>query len=91
MILDNKELAVIDFQDAVIGPITYDPVSLLKDCYIRWPRWQQLAWLVDYQQLLQSEGLILDISRETFIRWFDLMGLQRHIQGIRYIRSSMAT
>ena len=39
---------MIDFQDAVIGPITYDPVSLLKDCYIRWPRSQQLLWLNNY-------------------------------------------
>ena len=48
MLLEAQELGVIDFQDAVLGPITYDPVSLLKDCYIRWPRAQQLAWLNGY-------------------------------------------
>ena len=47
-------LGIIDFQDAVIGPITYDPVSLLKDCYIRWPRDQQLIWLDTYYDQIQS-------------------------------------
>jgi len=54
MLLEQGELGVIDFQDAVLGPITYDPVSLLKDCYIRWPRAQQLAWLDCYVQQLKS-------------------------------------
>ena len=49
-------LGIIDFQDAVIGPITYDPVSLLKDCYIRWPREQQLSWLDTYYDQLRSMG-----------------------------------
>jgi aminoglycoside/choline kinase family phosphotransferase len=55
MLLEANDLGVIDFQDAVLGPITYDPVSLLKDCYIRWPRAQQLAWLDGY--LLQLKSL----------------------------------
>ena len=54
MVLERGGLGVIDFQDAVIGPITYDPVSLLKDCYIRWPRSQQLLWLNNYLQLLKQ-------------------------------------
>jgi len=54
MLLEEGELGVIDFQDAVLGPITYDPVSLLKDCYIRWPRAQQLAWLDGYLLQLKS-------------------------------------
>ena len=49
-------LGIIDFQDAVVGPITYDPVSLLKDCYIRWPRDQQLTWLETYYDQVQSMG-----------------------------------
>jgi hypothetical protein len=80
MVVHNGELAVIDFQDAVVGPITYDPVSLLKDCYIRWPRQRQLAWLLDYRRLLAEQGEVCDVSEATFIRWFDLMGLQRHIK-----------
>lgn len=54
MVLREGELGVIDFQDAVIGPITYDPVSLLKDCYIRWPRNQQLQWLDAYFEQIKS-------------------------------------
>ena len=57
MLLEAEELGVIDFQDAVLGPITYDPVSLLKDCYIRWPRAQQLAWLDGYLVQLKSAGI----------------------------------
>jgi aminoglycoside/choline kinase family phosphotransferase len=56
MLLDANELGVIDFQDAVLGPITYDPVSLLKDCYIRWPRAQQLEWLDGYLMRLSNVG-----------------------------------
>ena len=80
MVVHNGDLAVIDFQDAVVGPITYDPVSLLKDCYIRWPRQRQLAWLLDYRRLLAEQGALCDVTEATFIRWFDLMGLQRHIK-----------
>ena len=57
MLLEANELGVIDFQDAVLGPITYDPVSLLKDCYIRWPRAQQLEWLDSYLMQLRSVGV----------------------------------
>ena len=57
MLLEANELGVIDFQDAVLGPITYDPVSLLKDCYIRWPRAQQLAWLDSYLMELKNGGV----------------------------------
>ena len=57
MLLEANELGVIDFQDAVLGPITYDPVSLLKDCYIRWPRAQQLEWLDGYLMRLRSGGV----------------------------------
>jgi aminoglycoside/choline kinase family phosphotransferase len=56
MLLEANEIGVIDFQDAVLGPITYDPVSLLKDCYIRWPRAQQLEWLDGYLMQLSNAG-----------------------------------
>ena len=80
MVLPDNELAVIDFQDAVIGAVTYDPVSLLKDCYIQWPRPRQLAWLASYQRELEAGGVIAPVPEATFIKWFDLMGLQRHIK-----------
>lgn len=66
---------VIDYQDAVIGPITYDLVSLFKDCYIEWPRNKVESWLDDY--LKKSEHTF---DRKQFIRWFDLMGVQRHLK-----------
>ena len=80
MVVRNGELAVIDFQDAVMGPITYDPVSLLKDCYVHWPRQQQLAWLLDHKRLMTEQGRLEPVDDATFVVWFDLMGMQRHIK-----------
>jgi aminoglycoside/choline kinase family phosphotransferase len=80
MVVHNEELAVIDFQDAVIGPITYDPVSLLKDCYVHWPRQQQLCWLLDHKRLLTEQQRLEAVDDDTFVMWFDLTGLQRHIK-----------
>lgn len=75
MVTENNSPGVIDFQDMVFGPISYDLASLLKDCYIRWPREQQLSWLNEYYQ--SSER---DFSFAQLIRWFDLTGLQRHLK-----------
>ncbi len=137
MVLEDSDLGVIDFQDAVVGPLTYDPVSLLKDCYVRWPRHMQLQWLDEYFEKLRglNEGQLsqstrvkhrlvfteadsgvasdkkvqiprqgtaseepldldflqarqrrrvanqlADVTPEQFRRWFDLMGLQRHLK-----------
>ena len=79
MCLPNDRLGLIDFQDAVVGPITYDPVSLLKDCYIQWPRNDQLRWLEAHRQALLSAGFAAPDQR-AFIRDFDLVGLQRHLR-----------
>jgi aminoglycoside/choline kinase family phosphotransferase len=81
MVLDNDSPGVIDFQDAVIGPITYDLVSLLRDCYIAWPEQQVEQWRGHYFERLQKAGLI-SCSLDQFTRWFDLMGLQRHLKAI---------
>jgi aminoglycoside/choline kinase family phosphotransferase len=75
MLVDNNSLGVIDFQDAVWGPITYDLVSLLKDCYVRWPAQQTEQRAVAFKQRLG-----LSVDDQQFLRWFDLMGLQRHIK-----------
>jgi hypothetical protein len=72
---------VIDFQDAVIGPITYDLVSLLRDCYIAWPDPLVEQWVGAYFQRLEQAKLV-DCGLERFQRWFDLMGLQRHLKAI---------
>lgn len=79
MRLTDGRLGVIDFQDAVHGPIAYDLVSLLRDCYIAWPDSQVYAWVEGYRRQAVAAGLT-DASRERFARWFDLIGLQRHIK-----------
>jgi aminoglycoside/choline kinase family phosphotransferase len=76
----DGSLGVIDFQDAVLGPVSYDLVSLLRDCYIRWPAAQVEHWALAYRQRLQAGGLPGAVEADRFLRWFDLMGLQRHIK-----------
>ena len=76
----DAPLAVIDFQDAIIGPVAYDAVSLLKDVYVVWPREKQLVWLEYYWKRLVREGQLDEGSWPQFIVWFDLIGLQRHVK-----------
>jgi N-acetylmuramate 1-kinase len=71
---------ILDFQDAVWGPVTYDLVSLLKDCYIAWPTAQIRSWALEYRENLLQAGFELPGDAAEFIRWFDLIGLQRHIK-----------
>jgi aminoglycoside/choline kinase family phosphotransferase len=71
---------ILDFQDAVYGPVTYDAASLLKDCYIAWPPTRVRGWLLEYRAKLVGAGFALSGDGDTFVRWFDLMGLQRHIK-----------
>ena len=80
MYVANNNPGVIDFQDGVIGPITYDLVSLYRDCYIQWPPQDVKTWVLDYRQQLLERNLVADISEAKFLRWFDWMGLQRHIK-----------
>lgn len=77
----DGQLAVIDFQDAVYGPVTYDLVSLLRDCYIRWPEAQVRGWALACRDRFRAAGLLPEAVDEAgFLRWFDLMGLQRHLK-----------
>ncbi|HET8691391.1 MAG TPA: phosphotransferase [Steroidobacteraceae bacterium] len=71
---------IVDFQDAVRGAITYDLVSLLKDCYVVWPKKRLLAWLDRYREKAAAAGLDAGRDRGQFLRWFDRMGLQRHLK-----------
>ena len=71
---------ILDFQDAVVGPVTYDLVSLLKDCYISWPRERVLGWVACYLAAAKRAGLEPRGSAEDFVRAFDLMGAQRHLK-----------
>lgn len=85
MITDSNNPGILDFQDAVYGPVTYDLVSLLRDCYISWPREQVEDWALGFHELaLQSGVLNRDFHSEEslFLRWFDLMGVQRHLKAI---------
>jgi len=81
MVVEENNPGVIDFQDAVNGPITYDLVSLLRDCYIRWPEQQVTRWRDLYLELAAETGLLAGIDRQQFVRWFDLMGIQRHLKA----------
>ena len=73
--------AIIDFQDALIGPITYDLVSLLRDCYIEWDSERVDGWIESYRLRLQAAHLLSnEVGAAQFSRWFDLIGLQRHIK-----------
>ena len=76
LLLPHQQLGVVDFQDAVIGPITYDLVSLLRDCYLAWPE-NAVENLV--KQFYQDANL-KNVATEEFLRWFDWMGLQRHLK-----------
>jgi len=80
MLLPDGELALIDFQDAVVGPVTYDLVSLLRDCYIRWPADRVATWALACCGCLRARGLLAGVDDAQFLRWFDWMGLQRHIK-----------
>lgn len=71
---------IVDFQDAVAGPITYDLVSLLRDCYIGWPAEQVRGWAEQYRLRAVAAGLT-DASTDSWRYWFDLMGLQRHLKA----------
>jgi hypothetical protein len=82
MLTPQANPGVLDFQDAVIGPVTYDLVSLLRDCYVSWPRQRVEAWAQGYRQRLHSLGMPGVDDAAAFLGWFDLMGVQRHLKAI---------
>ena len=82
MVLDDDTLGIIDFQDAVHGPLTYDVVSLLRDCYVAWPLEQVQQWAKDYFEKARTAGLVGAISDEQLMLWFDWMGIQRHLKAV---------
>lgn len=73
---------ILDFQDAVFGPVSYDLVSLLRDCYVAWPGPMVVGWVDEFRR--QAAAVDLDVGRNEaqFLRWFDLMGVQRHLKAI---------
>jgi N-acetylmuramate 1-kinase len=73
---------ILDFQDAVAGPVTYDLVSLLRDCYIAWPLERVRAWASEFRARARAAGVPVGHDDGQFLRWFDLMGVQRHLKAI---------
>lgn len=80
MVTQDNNPGILDFQDAVEGPLTYDLVSLLKDCYVRWPSDQIEGWALAFFALL-DETVRAQLDRDQFLRYFDLMGVQRHLKA----------
>ena len=77
MYCENNNPGIIDFQDAVLGPVTYDLVSLFKDCYIKWPGETIYKWTRGFYNSVNTG----DFDETIFLRWFDLMGVQRHLKA----------
>ncbi len=82
LMVSEPNPGILDFQDAVIGPVTYDLVSLLKDCYIDWPRNWVEQWALSFHDTLLEAGITDMRDQGEFLRWFDLMGVQRHLKAI---------
>ncbi len=80
MVLALRNPGIIDFQDALRGPVGYDLVSLLKDCYIAWPRARVVGWVHEYRARLEAAGGPAAASAGQFLRGFDLIGVQRHVK-----------
>jgi aminoglycoside/choline kinase family phosphotransferase len=82
LMLSQPNPGVIDFQDAVYGPISYDPVCLFKDAFISWPEQQVVTWLEQYWRGAAAAGLPVPADFSQFYRDCDLMGVQRHLKVI---------
>jgi aminoglycoside/choline kinase family phosphotransferase len=81
MVCAGANPGILDFQDAVHGALTYDLVSLLRDCYVAWPQQQVLGWARDYRRQAAAAGLDTGADEAQFLRWLDLMGVQRHLKA----------
>ncbi|MGA8258746.1 MAG: phosphotransferase [Arenicellales bacterium] len=80
MVTEVDNPGILDFQDAVSGPLTYDLVSLLRDCYISWPEERIDRWLRAYFDRIRDDPRLTAVTFEQFVRWFDWMGVQRHVK-----------
>ena len=83
MLVESEQIltpAIIDFQDAVYGPITYDVVSLFRDAFISWDEEQEIDWVVRYWEKARAAGLPVRADFGDFWREYELMGLQRHLK-----------
>ncbi|HAW40181.1 MAG TPA: aminoglycoside phosphotransferase, partial [Pseudomonas sp.] len=82
LMISEPNPGVLDFQDAVLGPVSYDITSLFKDAFLSWPEPQVRAWLEVYWGRARAAGVALPESFEEFLRASDLMGVQRHLKVI---------
>jgi len=82
LMISEPNPGVLDFQDAVIGPVTYDITSLFKDAFLSWPEERVQGWLQGYWEAARAAGIPVQDSFAEFQRASDLMGLQRHLKVI---------
>lgn len=82
LMLSEPNPGVLDFQDAVYGPVTYDVTCLFKDAFLSWPEARVRAWLEDYWRQARAVGIPVQAELEDFLRASDLMGVQRHLKVI---------
>ncbi|MFM1880840.1 MAG: hypothetical protein RLZZ344_1074 [Pseudomonadota bacterium] len=80
VLADGNALGILDFQDAVLGPLTYDLVSLLRDAYVDWPEPVQIDWAARYWQEARAAEIGVPEDFGAFYADFELMGLQRHLK-----------
>ncbi|MCC5858670.1 MAG: phosphotransferase [Ectothiorhodospiraceae bacterium] len=82
LMVSNPMPGVLDFQDAVYGPVSYDPVCLFMDAFISWPAERVTGWLCDYWQRAQAAGVPVPDDRERFLTDCRWMGVQRHLKVV---------
>ncbi|WP_309674037.1 phosphotransferase [Pseudomonas sp.] len=82
LMLSEPNPGVLDFQDAVYGPVTYDVTCLFKDAFLSWPEERVRGWLQAYWQQAGDLGIPVQPDFEDFLRASDLMGVQRHLKVI---------
>ena len=80
MVMEQDNPGILDFQDALEGPFTYDLVSLLKDCYVSWPADEVRQWALGYYRKLSAATREL-VDEQQFCRYFELMGVQRELKA----------
>ena len=80
MVLSRGNPGILDFQDAVRGPIGYDIASLFRDVYVSWPKKRVAGWVSGAYESLRDAGLLFGVEVCRFRRWVDLCGVQRHLK-----------
>jgi aminoglycoside/choline kinase family phosphotransferase len=80
MVTEQNNPGILDFQDAVEGPLTYDLVSLLKDCYLKWPQQRVIDWAHAFYGGTDA-AIRQQVDENQFMRFFELMGVQRHLKA----------